>query len=70
MYASLIQNVHNQLKKYIPDTYELVQSKSYRTWKRNLVLMTTDILKKEEVILNSSLVAFAITLEKIHKSSC
>ena len=32
--------------------------------------MTTDILKKEEVILKSSLVAFAITLEKIHKSSC
>ena len=47
----LIQNVHNQLKKYIPDTNELVQSKI------------------KEVILKSSLVTFAITLEKIHKAA-
>ena len=58
-----------QSTKKIPDTYGLIQSKSYRAWKRNLVLMTTDILKKEEVISKSSSVNFAI-IEKIHKSNC
>ena len=53
------------MSKYIPDTYEFAQSKSYRAEKRNLVLMRTDILKKEEVILKSSLVNFATTSDKI-----
>ena len=47
----LIENVYNQLKLYIPDTYELAQNESYTAWKKDLVLMTTD---KEAVISKSS----------------
>ena len=67
----IIQNVHNQLNNYIPDNYELAQSKSYRVWKRNLVMMTTDNLKREEVIkVYLDNILSSTTTEKINKSSC